>query len=76
MDCTKLRRGYLHENNIPSPPSPQRGEGNPLIMITGTPLARRSGRGIGGEGTLNLPLTPDPSSLRALRVLRGYRYQT
>ena len=38
---------------MPSPPSPlsrKRARGNHPIMTLGTPLACRSGRGVGGEG--------------------------
>ncbi|GAA5528223.1 hypothetical protein Hgul01_02020 [Herpetosiphon gulosus] len=47
---------------VPSPPSPlsrPAGGGKHWIMTIGSPLARRRGRGVGGEGMLagfkNLP---------------------
>ncbi|GAA5527452.1 hypothetical protein Hgul01_01238 [Herpetosiphon gulosus] len=48
---------------MPSPPNPlsrRASEGNHRRMKSATPLARRSGRGAGGEGTLKPTLVRFP----------------
>ncbi|GAA5528741.1 hypothetical protein Hgul01_02543 [Herpetosiphon gulosus] len=56
--------------NDPSPPSPlshPAGEGEPHHHEWGgTPLSRRSGRGVGGEGSLKPTFESDSLGVRAM----------